>query len=64
MLQYNVPKTSEYKISEEKPSTSQKAGPPDQQLEAELIRCQVGSWSVEYRMGTGLLRVQDPVLFS
>lgn len=46
-----------------KSSTSQQASPPDQQLEVELIRRQVGCWAGEDGMGTLLLRGQGPLLF-
>lgn len=44
-------------------STSQQASSPDQQLEVELIRRQVGCWAGEDGMGTLLLRGQGPLLF-
>lgn len=42
-------------------STGQQAGTPDQQLEVELVRRQVGCWAGENRVGALLL--QGPVLF-
>lgn len=45
-------------------STSQQAGPSDQQLEVEFVRCQVGGRAGEDGVSAPLLRVMDSVGFS
>lgn len=57
-------KTTESALFEETGSTSQQTGPSNQQLEVQLIRCQVDSWAGEDGVRTLLLRVHDPILFS
>lgn len=44
-------------------STGQEARPSDQQLEVELIRRQIGSWTGEDGVSTLLLGTKDPVRF-